>query len=35
MPLGYGPMLRDLDVQSTSLRQPLRFDMEGGTAVCE
>lgn len=35
MSIGYGPMPRDFDVKSTSLRQPLRLDMEGGTAVCE
>lgn len=35
MSLGHAPMLRDFDIKSTFLTQPLRRDMEGGTAVCE
>lgn len=35
MSIGYGPMFRDFDVKPTSLRQPLRLDMEGRTAICE
>ena len=35
MSLSYDPMLRDFDIKPTFLTQPLRRDMEGGTAVCE
>lgn len=35
MSLSYDLMLRDFDIKSTSLTQPLRRDMEGDTAVCD
>lgn len=33
--LNYDPTLRDFDIKSTYLKQPLRLDMEGGTAISE